>query len=100
MKIVPIDKPDVQPWEVRDHFRMEIAYFMTPSGERGAPKLGPNEYWIGLDEARRWLEEFVVEVVSPLDAESVAEIELTDEQEAWLQWMVDHEIQHIRLENS
>jgi hypothetical protein len=39
----------------------------------------------------------VVEVVSPLDAESKAEIELTDEQEAWLQWLVDHQIQHVRI---
>ena len=27
-----------------------------------------------------------------------AEIELSEEQEAWLEWMVGNELQHIRLE--
>ena len=26
------------------------------------------------------------------------EIELTEDHEAWLKWMVEHEIQHVRLE--
>ncbi len=51
-----------------------------------------------LEDAKQWLEESVVEVVSPLDAQAKAEFELTDEQEAWLEWMVEHEIQHVRLE--
>jgi hypothetical protein len=96
MKIYAVDKPDLPPFEMPDRFRTQIVYFMTPSGMRGAPDLPPGEYWIVPDDARRWLNELVVEVVSPLDAESKAEIELTDEQEAWLQWLVDHQIQHVR----
>jgi len=41
-----------------------------------------NEYWIRHDEAVKWLDELVVYVVSPLDARSKAEIELTDDHEA------------------
>jgi hypothetical protein len=40
----------------------------------------------------------VVEVVSPLAATSTAEIELTEEQELWLEWMIEHEVERIRLE--
>jgi hypothetical protein len=82
-----------------DRFKTEIVYFMTPAGERGAPSLGPREYWIRREDARQWLEDFVVAVVSPLDAESRAEFELSEDQEAWLEWMVAHDVQHVRLES-
>ncbi|MBW8884944.1 MAG: hypothetical protein JF612_09260 [Planctomycetia bacterium] len=98
MRIASLDRPDVPPIDLPDRFRMEIVYFMTPPGERGAPaNLGENEYWINPEDARRWLDEQVVYVVSPLDAENQAEIELTEYHEAFLQWLVDHGIQHVRI---
>ncbi len=86
------------PYKMPDRFRTDVAYFMTPGGEPGVPPLGRNEYWIRLEDARVWLDALVVQVVSPLDAEAKAELELTDEQEGWLEWLVRHEIQHVRLE--
>jgi len=98
MKIIAVDQPSVPPLEMPDRFRMEIPFFMTPPGERGAPaQLGENEYWIDLDDARRWLDEMVVYVVSPLDAENQAEIELTEYHEAFLQWLIAHGVQRVRL---
>lgn len=85
------------PFSMPARFRTDIAYFMTPAGEPGVPPLGPGEYWVRLADARQWLDELVVRVVSPLDAEAQAELELTEEQEAWLEWMVSHEIEHVRL---
>ena len=77
---------------------MEITFFMTPAGEGGAPAaLGESEYWINLEDARRWLDDLVVYVVSPLDAENKAEIELTEYHEAFLQWLVTNGVQHVRL---
>jgi hypothetical protein len=98
MQIISIDQPNAPPLTMPDRFRMEIPFFMTPPGERGAPaSLGENEYWIDLDEARRWLDEMVVYVVSPLDAENQAEIELTEYHEAFLQWLLTHNVQHVKL---
>lgn len=98
MKIIAVDQPDVPPLEMPDRFRMEIPFFMTPAGERGAPTdLGENEYWINLDDARSWLDEMVVYVVSPLDAENQAEIELTEYHEAFLQWLVAQGAQRVRV---
>ena len=37
-------------------------------------------------------------VYSPLDSQKQAEIEITEEQETWLQWLVDHQIEHVRVE--
>ena len=89
MQIHAVDQPNLPPLAVPDRFRMEITFFMTPPGEGSAPAaLGENEYWIDLAEARRWLDEQVVYVVSPLDAENKAEIELTEYHESFLQWLV------------
>ena len=98
MHAIAVDRPDVPPLEMPNRFRLEIVYFMTLPGEHGAPAaLGENEYWIDLDEARRWLDELVVYVVSPLDAENKAEIELTEYHEAFLQWLTANNVQHVRL---
>ena len=98
MKLTSLDQPHAPPLEMPARFRTEIVFFMTPEGENGAPaKLGENEYWLNLDEVRHWLDEGVVYVVSPLDAENKAEIELTEEHEAFLEWIVKHGIQHVRL---
>jgi len=97
MHVHSVEKPELPSFSMPDRFRTEIVYFMTPPGERGVPPLPPDEYWIRLEDARRWLDEFVVSVVSPLDAETKAEFELTEDQEAWLEWMVKNGIQHVRL---
>ncbi len=98
MRVFAVDQPDLPPFVMPDRFRLDVAYFMTPADHPGAPALGPREYWVRLEDARQWLDDLVVPVISPLDAQNQAEIELTDEQEAWLQWMVDHRIERIRLE--
>jgi len=98
MKIIAVDQPQASPLQMPDRFRMEIPFFMTPPGEKNAPaSLGENEYWINLDEARVWIDEGVVYVVSPLDAENKAEIELTEYHEAFLQWLVANNVQRVRV---
>jgi hypothetical protein len=98
MKIVALGREDVKPLEVPERFRMEVVYFMTLPGDRGAPlKMDENEYWIDLDEAKKWLDEQVVYVVSPLDAENQAEIELTEYHEAFLEWVVKNQSPHVKL---
>src|SRR5262245_6285796 len=98
MKLTSLDQPAAPPLTLPDRFRMEIPFFMTPPGERGAPAdLAEGEYWIDPDDARRWLDEGVVYVVSPLDAENKAEIELTEYHEQFLQWLVTHDVRRVRL---
>ena len=87
MRVISLDRPEVEPFFMPERFRHDIAYFMTPGGEAGVPELLAGEYWVRLDDARRWLEDGVVEVISPLDSQRTAEIEITEQQEAWLDWM-------------
>jgi len=80
-------------------FKLDVAYFMTPPGERDAPaKLPSGEYWINSEDAQRFLEEGVLLVYSPLDSTKQAEISLTAEQEDWLEWIVANQINHIRVQ--
>jgi hypothetical protein len=72
---------------------------MTPGDEPGVPPLGTNEYFIRTANAKKWLDELVVAVVSPLSVK-VSEIELTEDQESWLRWLIEHDIQHVRLEEA
>ena len=98
VQVIAVGRSDLKPYPMPDRFRTDVTYFITPKDEPGVPDLAEKEYWVKLDDAKKWLDEFVVLVVSPLSAEVKAEIELTEEQEAWLEWMVANEIQHIRVD--
>ena len=97
VQVIPTDHPGIAPLRMPDRFRKEIVYFMTPAEGLAAPKLGKDEYWIRAEDAARWLEDGVFTLVSPLDAESVAEIELSEDQEIWLEWMVENKICTVRI---
>jgi hypothetical protein len=70
---------------------------MTPVGSAGVPPLEENEYWIAREDVANWLAEGVFYLVSPLDSANSTEVELTEEQEAFLTWLNQHGIQHVRL---
>ena len=99
MKIVSVDRPEAPKLEMPARFRQEIVYFMTPAGSGSAPtQLAADEYWVDATEATKWLDDLVIPIVSPLDAASKAEIELTDDHERFLEWLIANQIQHVRLE--
>lgn len=97
MQVYAVDRPELAPLDMSARFRHDVAYFMTPPGERGAPQMPHGEYWIDPDEARRWLDEGILTLVSPLDSENQAEAEITEEQEKWLEWLVANNVRHVRL---
>jgi hypothetical protein len=93
-----VDRTDVAMHHMPQRFLHDVTYFATPPGVQDAPaKLPEREYWIRADDARRILDDGVITIVSPLDSASRTEIEITEEQERWLEWLVKHEVQHIRL---
>ena len=98
IRVRPVDRPELPPMVMSDRFRTEIAYFMSLPGEAGVPTLAAGEYWISAEQAKTWLDEGVFRLVSPLDSNSQAEIELSEEQEAWLEWMTANGIERVRLE--
>lgn len=97
-RLVPIDRPDVPPLAISPRLRGQLVYFMTPPGTAGLPELREKEYWFSTEEVAGWLEEGVIALVSPLDSANATEVELSDEQEAFLGWLRRNGIQHVRLE--
>ena len=97
MLVYAVDRPEVPPLEMPARFKHDIAYFMTPAGERGAPALAEGEFWIDPEDVRRWLAEGVLMLVSPLDSENQAEVEIDEDQELWLEWMAANDVRRVRL---
>jgi hypothetical protein len=97
IKVHCVDRADVSPIQMPDRFRHDIAYFMAPSGEGDVPKLPEGEFWIRTEDARRWLDDLVFEIISPLDSQNVSEVEITDEQEAFFEWLLKHEVNRVRV---
>lgn len=97
IQVLALDGKPTEPIDMPDRFRLEVVYFMTPGDAPGAPKLGLNEYWIEPQNVHKWLDEGCFSVVSPLDAHSVAEIELSEEHERWLEWLKSNQITRVRI---
>ncbi|RMF86996.1 MAG: hypothetical protein D6736_13800 [Nitrospinota bacterium] len=100
-RLHPLDKTDVEPFPISERLRSQLHYFAGPPDHPAAPPdLKPGEYWFHIPELESYLEQGAFSVISPLDLANATEIELSEEQEALLQWLVTHEIRHTRLERA
>jgi hypothetical protein len=99
VKVLSVSPSGVPPTMMSDRFRHEIAYFGSRNGENIPVELGLSEYWIDLVEAEEMLDSGLIKLVSPLDSASTAELELSEELEGWLEWVVEHKVEHVRLES-
>ena len=95
--LTPLDHPEVAPRPISGRLRSQLVYFMSPPDAPGVPPLGEHEYWFAEAEVAHWLDEGVFHLVSPLDTANMTEVELTEEQEALLDWLKAHRVQHVRL---
>lgn len=94
--LLAVGRPEVPSIAMPDRFRHEISYFMatsTPSGE----KPGRDEYVLNLAELQTVLDDGCVTLVSPLDSDSHAEIELSEDHERWLEWVQKHHVERVRF---
>ena len=96
-KLVAVDHPEVATLLISDRLRSQLVYFMTPPDAPGVPALGEDEYWIAREDVTRWLMEGVFVLVSPLDTENMTEVELSEEQEALLNWLDNYKVEHLRV---
>src|SRR5437016_3964712 len=96
-RVEPIDRPRVAPRELTPRLRSQLNYFASPARTPGVPDLGEGEFWFSRDDVARWLADGVFYLVSPLDTANMTEVELTEEQEAFLNWLNSEGIQHVRV---
>ena len=92
-----VNRPEVPPLKVSARFRHDITYFAAHPSNLGRPALPPGEYYMVLEEARVTLDDGVFRIVSPLDSDNRTELEITEEQEDWLRWVVEHQVEHLKL---
>lgn len=99
VRVVSVDQPAAPPCSMPDRFRHDVTYFATPAGVQDAPaRLGEREYWIRAADARQAFDDGVVTIVSPLDSSYRTEIEISEDHERWLEWLLQHHVQHVRLD--
>lgn len=97
LQLRPIDRPDVAPLAISPRLRGQLVYFAAAEGAPGRPKLPPDEFYFPADEIARVLDDGFLELVSPLDTDKMTEVELTEEQEAMLEWLKRNGVQHVRV---
>ena len=98
-QLVHVDHPTVPPLAISARLRSQLVYFMTPPDAPHVPPLQTNDYWIDAEHSAQWFADGVFELVSPLDGEQRTVIELSEEQEGFLEWLTTHHIQHIRVQD-
>jgi hypothetical protein len=96
-RLVAVDRPGVGTLPISERMRTQLVYFMTPPKSPGVPPLGENEYWIARADVTKWLIEGVFYLLSPLDSSNFAEIDLTEEQESFLEWLDKNQVEHVRV---
>lgn len=97
-RLISLDRPDLPPFPISERLRSQLVYFQAGPQARDMPKLGENELWFDRAEVSRWLMDGVFYLISPLDTEKAAEVELTDEQDALLTWLEFNHVRHVRIE--
>jgi hypothetical protein len=95
--LTAVARPDVKSLPISARMKTQLVYFMTTPSSPGVPVLAENEYWFARGDVAQWLAEGVFYLVSPLDSANKTEVELSDEQEALLNWLDKNHVQHVRL---
>jgi hypothetical protein len=95
--VYAVDRPELPPFPMPDRFRHEVAYFMDFPADQGRGQPPAGEYRIDLGQAQAWYDQGAILLVSPLDSENRTEVELSEEQENWLEWLLANQVSRIRL---
>lgn len=98
-RLTSLDHPDLPPYPLSDRLRAQLIYFQAGPNAPDKPTLKEGEYWFDRAEVTNWLMDGVFYLISPLDTEKAAEVELTDEQDALLTWLSTNHVRHARVED-
>lgn len=92
--VIPLDKTEISPYEISATLRNQLPYF-TDGNIRETGNF--DEFFFPIARTTELLEDGVFYVVSPLDDQNQAEIEITEEQEDLLEWLVSNRIEEVRI---
>ena len=93
-----LDKPTLEPYEISGILRGQLQYFTEgASGSQWEHSEDPNAFFFPLELTSELFDEGVFYVTSPLDDQNQAEIEITEEQEDFLDWLVSNKIEKVKV---
>ena len=92
LSLVAIDRPEVPPLTISARLRSQLVYFAVPVNLAIEGELAFRE-----DEVEKWLDEGVIELLSPLDTANMTEVELEEEQETMLLWLKKQKAWRVRI---
>jgi hypothetical protein len=92
--VIPLDKTGIDPYEISATLRKQLPYFTEG---RIQDTSNPDRFFFPIARTSELLEDGVFYVVSPLDDQNQAEIEITDEQEDLLEWLVSNQIENVQI---
>ena len=92
--VIPLDKTEIAPYEISATLRNQLPYF---TDGRIHDTGNSDEFVFPIARTTELLEDGVFFVVSPLDDQNQAEIEITEEQEDLLEWLVSNRIEEVRI---
>ena len=96
--VFAVDQPALEPYEISQMLRGQLHYFTEGvNSRRWNDSENPDKFFFPLERTSELLEEGVFYVTSPLDDQHQAEIEITEEQENILEWIVSHKIENVRV---
>lgn len=96
LRLVAVGRPELAAFPITQRLRSQLVYFMAEPSAQGVPALADDEYFIPKGDVKRWLDEGVFSLVSPLDSANETEVELSEDQEALFEWLKRHQVEHIR----
>ena len=92
--LIPLDKTEIAPYEISGTLRKQLPYFTEGKIHDTSD---PDRFFFPIARTTELLEDGVFYVVSPLDDQNQAEIEITDEQEDLLEWLVSNRIEEVQV---
>lgn len=92
--VIPLDKTEIAPYEISATLRNQLPYF---TDGRIHDAGNSDEFVFPIARTSELLEDGVFYVISPLDDQNQAEIEITEEQEDLLEWLVSNRIEQVRI---
>ena len=96
-KLQAVERPDLPPRPISQRLRQQLAYFAKLPNAADSLTLGESEYFFPRAEIASTLDDGVILLVSPLDTANMTEVELSEEQEALLEWLKQNNVEHVRV---
>ena len=89
-RLVALDRPGAADLPISARLRGQLVYFMGPTEAE-------DEFQVVAEEVDRTLDDGVIYIVSPLDTAHKTEVEISEEQEALLNWLKSNRIGRVRV---